>query len=97
LNQRKKLKGTKETINYIVMYSYIGVNRSTWSQAGIWFWINKSTKNAIINYTYWSESIVKVKPNIGRANLSLLDSTSQKKEEAKKTKTFITNYGKYYN
>ena len=96
MNQRKKLKGTKETNNYIVMYSYSGVKRSTSSQAGIRFWINKSIKNAIIKYTYCSESIAKVKPIVGRANLSLLDSTPQKKEEVKKTKTFITSYMKYY-
>ena len=71
--EKKKLKGTNETNNYIVIYS--GVNRSTRAQAGIRIWINKSIKNTIINYTCWSESIIEVKPNIVRANLSLFDST----------------------
>jgi len=36
---KKKLKGTTETNNYVLMYS--GVNRSPRAQAGVMIWIDK--------------------------------------------------------
>jgi len=84
-----------ETNNYITKYS--GANRSTRTRASVIIWIHKSSKNAVINYTYWSERITEVKLNFGRGKVSFffLDSTSKKKEELEKTKTSITNYRKY--
>jgi len=85
-----------ETNNYITKYS--GANRSTRTRARVIIWIHKSSKNAVINYTYWSERITEVKLNFGRRKLSFLgggDSTPQNKEELEETKTFITNYRKY--
>jgi len=41
-----------ETNNDVVIYS--GANRSTRAKVGVRIWIHKSTKNKIINCTYWS-------------------------------------------
>jgi hypothetical protein len=35
-------------------------------------WVHKAVKNVVINYTYWSERIIKVKLNIEREKLSFL-------------------------
>jgi len=73
------LKDAMETNNYIVLYS--GVNGSTRAQAGVMTWIHKSITDTFVNYTYWSERIIKVKLNIGRGNYNFFDSTHQKKEK----------------
>ena len=57
-----------ETNNYITKYS--GANRSTRTRASVIIWIHKSSKNAVINYTYWSERITEVKLNFGRGKVS---------------------------
>jgi hypothetical protein len=63
---------------------------------GVMFWIHKSNKNTIINYTSWSERITVVKLNIGRGKLSFFGLYMlQKKVELKKTKTFMTHYREY--
>jgi len=42
---QKKLQGTKEAENYMVIYS--GVNRYTRGQSGLMIWIQKSISNKI--------------------------------------------------
>jgi hypothetical protein len=83
-----------EAHKYVVIYR--GVNRGTRAQVGVMSWIHKWNKSTIINYIYWSERITEVKVNIGRRKLSFfLDSMPQKKDELKKTTTFMTHYRKY--
>jgi hypothetical protein len=81
---KKKLKGTLETNNYILIQwcrqKFTSISRCK---------IHKSIKNTIVNCIYWSERIIEIKLNIGRNYF--LESTPQNKGECKKTKTVITS------
>jgi hypothetical protein len=53
---------------------------------GVMIWIHTSTKNTIINDTYWSERIIDVILTLEEGNYHFLGSTPQKKKELKKKK-----------
>jgi hypothetical protein len=45
-------------------------------------WIHKAVKNIVINYTYWSERIIKVELNIGREKLSFVGLLGPRKRKS---------------
>jgi hypothetical protein len=55
----KKLRGTQETENCMVIYS--GVNRYTRGQLGVTTWINKSISNKIEYYKFWNDRIIETR------------------------------------
>jgi len=59
---KKKLQGTEETENYMVIYS--GVNRCTRGQLGVTIWTNKSISNKIEYYKFWNDRIIETKLKI---------------------------------
>jgi hypothetical protein len=56
---KKKLKGTKETQNYTVIYS--GFNRYTTGQLGVMIWFCNSVSNKIEYYTFWNGRIIEIR------------------------------------
>jgi hypothetical protein len=58
---RKKLQGTKETENYMVICSE--VNRHTRGQSGVTIWVHKSISNKIEYYTFWGENFINMTKN----------------------------------
>jgi len=56
---KKKLKGTKETENYMVIYS--GFNRYTTSQLGVMIWFYNSISNKIEYYKFWNGRTIEIR------------------------------------
>jgi len=59
MESKKKLQGTEETENYIVIYS--GVNRYTRGQLGVMMWTSKSIPNKIEYYKFWNDRIIETR------------------------------------
>jgi hypothetical protein len=57
--KKKKLKGTNESQNYIIIYS--GVDRNIHAQAGVMIWCHISIKNQILHYKFWNERILEIR------------------------------------
>ena len=53
---KKKLQGTEETENYMVIYN--GANRYTRGQLGVTIWTNTSILNKIEYYKFWNDRII---------------------------------------
>jgi hypothetical protein len=53
---KKELQGTKETENYIVIYS--GVNRYTRGQLRVMIWVHNSISNKTEYYKFWNDRII---------------------------------------
>jgi hypothetical protein len=56
---KKKLKGTKETENYTVIYS--GFNRYTAGQLGVMIWFYNSISNKIEYYKFWNSRTIEIR------------------------------------
>jgi hypothetical protein len=62
MESKKKLQGTGETENYMVIYS--GVNRYTRDQLGVMIWTSKSIPNKIEYYKFWNDRIIETRLKI---------------------------------
>jgi hypothetical protein len=62
MESKKKLQGTEETENYMVIYS--GVNRYTRGQLGVMIWTRKSISNKIEYYKFWNDRIIETRLKI---------------------------------
>jgi hypothetical protein len=67
---KKKLQDTKETENYMAIYS--GVNRYTTGQSGVMIWIHTSISNKIEYYKFWNDRIIETRIKINRGYLTIL-------------------------
>ena len=67
---KKKLKGSKETQNYLQFYS--GVDSKTRAKAGIMIMLQKRFKFAIDNYIYWNERIIQLRLKLQRGYLTII-------------------------
>jgi hypothetical protein len=70
ISKSKKLKGTTESQNYIIIYS--GVDRNIHGQAVVIIWCHKSINNQILYYKFWNERILEVRIKVNRGKLTLL-------------------------
>jgi hypothetical protein len=91
---KKKLKGTYESQNHIIIYS--GVTQNVRAQAGVILWIHKSMKNQILHCTFWNERILEIRLKINRGKLTFFFSVymPQKKAERKMGKILTIYYKK---
>jgi hypothetical protein len=62
MESKKKLQGTEETENYMVIYS--GVNRYTRGQLGVMIWTCKSISNKTEYYKFWNDRIIETRLKI---------------------------------
>jgi hypothetical protein len=67
---KKKLKGTKYTKNYTVIYS--GVNRNIRAQSEVMIWVHKTISNKIDYYKFWTDRIIEVTLSINRGYVTVI-------------------------
>src|SRR5215469_2724703 len=68
---KKKLKGTKETERYTVIYS--GVDRHIRGQSGVMIWIHKSVSNKIDHYKFCLSRIIETRQKTQGGHLTILE------------------------
>mgnify|MGYP002224294368 CR=1 FL=1 len=83
---KKKLQGTKETQNYIMIYS--GVSRFTRGQSGVVILIHKSMAHRIEHYTFWTDRIIEVRLRINRGYLTVIGLYAPNEGKHKLTEEF---------
>ena len=67
---KKKLNGTKEINDYVMIYS--GVEQSARAAKGIAIWVDKKWKNKILGYEFLNERIVNVRFKTERGKLLVI-------------------------
>ena len=82
---KKKLKGTKEIDDWIMIYS--GVTQSKRAQAGVAIYIDKRWKHRIISYNYINERLLTLRLKVKRGNMTVIATYAP--EEGKKEETEI--------
>jgi hypothetical protein len=67
---KRKLKGSKETNNYIQIYS--GVKATERAHSGVMLVVHKSLKSNIDSYNYWSDRIIQLRLKLSRGYLTVI-------------------------
>ncbi len=66
---KKKLQGSSELQNYIMIYC--GVSQQQRASAGVSIWIRKSLKNRIVSYTFINERIITMRFKVDRGYVTV--------------------------
>jgi hypothetical protein len=89
---KKKLEGTKETENYIMIYSGAPLNRR--ASCGVAILVNKKWRNRITSYEYISERIVITKLKIDREHLMIIGVYAPEEGRREQTSGFTKIYSR---
>jgi exonuclease III len=67
---KRKLKGSKETNNYIKIYS--GVKVTEKAHSGVMLMVHKSLKSKTDSYNYWSDRIIQLRLKLSRGYMTVI-------------------------